>query len=471
MKIPELCNRPALEQQRLVARGQISCVELLEEHLAWIAAVNPRVNAICTLVPEPAREAARAADARLASGEAPRPLEGLPIAIKDLVETAGIRTTFGSPLFRDHVPAVDVLHVQRLKAAGAVVIGKTNTPEWGAGSQTFNTLFGATATPYDLACTAGGSSGGAAAALAARMLPIADGSDLGGSLRNPASFCNVVGLRPTPGRVPNVPERTAWNPLSVLGPMARTVADAALLLSVMAGADPRAPLSLGDDPRTFARDLERDAAGMRIAWTADLGFLPVSAEVRTVTATAPEVFAGLGCEVSAAAPDLQDAPEVFQTLRACLFAARFGEIYRAHPEMFKDTVQWNVERGLALSGEAVGRAELAHTRIFQRMLKFFERHDFLILPSTQVAPFDKQIEWIREIEGVQFDNYLQWMEICSLITLTGCPAISVPCGFTPRGLPVGLQIVGRPGADFELLQIAQAFETATDHAVALPELE
>lgn len=471
MKIPELCARSALQQQRMVAEGRISCVELLDAHLAWIAAVNPRVNAICTLVPEAAREAALAADVRLAGGATARPLEGLPIAIKDLAETAGIRTTFGSPLFRHHVPAVDVLHVQRLKSAGAILIGKTNTPEWGAGSQTFNSLFGATATPYDLSCTAGGSSGGAAAALAARMLPIADGSDLGGSLRNPAAFCNVVGLRPTPGRVPNVPERTAWSPLSVLGPMARSVADAALLLSVMAGADARAPLSLGDDPKTFAADLERDPTGVRIAWTPDLGFLPVSAEVRAVTATAPVVFAGLGCEVSTAAPDLRDAPEVFQTLRAHLFAARFGDIYRAHPEMFKETVQWNVERGLALRGEEVGRAELAHTQIFLRMLKFFEQHDFLILPSSQVAPFDKDIEWIREIEGVRFDNYLQWMEVCSLITLTGCPAISVPCGFTPRGLPVGLQIVARPGADFQLLQIARAFEAATGYAEVLPDLE
>ena len=461
--IPPLCGRSALELQALIASREISCTELLEVHLDWIATADASVHAICTLVPDMAREAARTADARLAGGAPARALEGLPVAIKDLVDTAGIRTTYGSPLFKDHVPNVDALHVQRLKAAGAIVIGKTNTPEWGAGSQTFNALFETTATPYDLTCTAGGSSGGAAAALAARMLPIADGSDLGGSLRNPAAFCNVVGLRPTPGRVPNVPDRIGWSPLSVLGPMGRTVADVALMLSVMEGPDVRAPLSLATNATasTAAGGLARDFKGARIAWSADLGFLPVAAEIRTVTASATAVFESLGGRLDEAAPNLRDAPDVFQTLRAYLFAARFGEIYRARPAFLKDTVQWNTALGLSLTAEDVGRAEIAHTQIYLRMLQFFERHDFLVLPSTQVAPFDKTIEWVTEIEGVKFENYLQWMEICSLITLTGCPAVSVPCGFTDAGRPVGLQIVGPPGSDIEVLKLAYAFETAT----------
>jgi len=442
----------------------------MQAHLDRIDRVDPSVYAICTLCPDEALAGARTADQRLSAGLTPRPLEGLPIAIKDLAETKGIRTTWGSPLFRDHVPEFDALHVERIRAAGAILIGKTNTPEWGAGSQTFNTLFGTTANPFDLSRTVGGSSGGAAAALAARMLPIADGSDLGGSLRNPAAFCNVVGFRPTPGRVPNHPDRMAWSPLAVHGPMARSVADVALLLSVMAGADPRAPLSLHDDPAAFARPLEAPITRARIAWTEDLGFLPVATEIRAATQSASRVLESLGCAVEHAHPDLRDAPAVFQTLRAFHFAARFGGFYREQRALLKDTIQWNTAVGLSLSAEEVGRAEIAHTRIYLRALAFFDDYDFLALPATQVAPFDKRTEWVREIEGVRFENYLQWMEVCSVITLTGCPAISVPCGFTPDGLPVGLQLVGRPGADRALLELAHAFETATRFGDRLPEL-
>jgi amidase len=471
MSDPGLCQASARELRRLIDTRDVSCVDVVQAHLDRIDRVNPAVNAICTLCPEEALAGARGADRRLHAGMPPRPLEGLPIAIKDLAETKGIRTTWGSPLFRDHVPEFDALHVERIRAAGAIVIGKTNTPEWGAGSQTFNTLFGTTANPYDTGRTAGGSSGGAAAALAARMLPIADGSDLGGSLRNPAAFCNVVGFRPTPGRVPNHPDRMAWSPLAVHGPMARSVADAALLLSAMAGPDPRAPLSLHDDPATFARPLEADLTGARIAWTDDLGFLPVAAEIRNAVGEATRVLESLGCVVDRAHPDLSDAPAVFQTLRAFHFAARFGGFYRERRELLKDTIQWNTALGLRLSAEDVGRAELAHTRIYLRALTFFDDFDFLALPATQVAPFDKRTEWVREIEGVRFENYLQWMEICSVITLTGCPAVSVPCGFTPAGLPVGLQLVARPGADRALLELAHEFEAATGFAAQVPPLD
>ena len=471
-EIPELCALSAIEQHALIESRSISCRELTETHLNWIARVNPAVNAICTLVPEQAIEQADALDAAFANGTRPGPLAGLPTAIKDLVNTRGIRTTHGSPLYATHVPDQDALHVARMRAAGAVILGKTNTPEWGAGSQTFNPLFGATATPYDLNRTSGGSSGGAAAALAARMLPIADGSDLGGSLRNPAAFCNVVGFRPSSGRVPAPDRVSGWNGMSVLGPMGRTVADVARLLSVMAGSAPTDPLSRTDDPTLFAGSLAADLSGKRIAFSEDLGFLPVEAAVRAVFRAARTGFEAIGCELGEAAPDLTDAPEVFQTLRAHAFAGSFSDIYHSSQrDKLKDTVQWNVQKGLGQSGLEVARAEIAHTAIYRRVLAFFEDWDFLVLPSTQVLPFPKDQDWVREIDGVRFEDYLQWMEICSAITVTGCPSISMPCGFSPEGLPVGLQIVGPPFDDLAVLKMAQAFEAATGVAAKAPSFE
>lgn len=468
--IPELCAKSAIDQRALIVTRQVSCEELLKVHLDRIGAVNPAVNALCTLAADRALDQARALDAALAAGDAPGPLAGLPIGIKDLADTAGIRTTHGSPLFASHIPRQDAVHVARIRAAGAVIVGKTNTPEWGAGSQTFNTLFGATATPYDLERTSGGSSGGAAAALAARMLPLADGSDLGGSLRNPAAFCNVVGFRPTPGRVPALERLLGWNALPVLGPMGRTVADAALLLSVMAGFDRRDPLSLTDDPHVFASDLSSDPKGLRIAWSEDLGFLPVEGAVREIFRSARPHLEGMGCRVEDSHPDLRDAPEIFQTLRAHGFAASFGRFLEEHPDKLKDTVRWNTARGLALSARDVARAEAGHLAVYRRMLGFFAQHDFLVLPSAQVLPFPKTVEWVREIEGVVFENYLQWMEICGVITLTGCPVAAMPCGFSAEGLPVGLQIVGPPGADLAVLKLARAFEQAAPFASQPPPL-
>ncbi|MGE0621379.1 MAG: amidase [Pseudomonadales bacterium] len=469
--IPELCAKSAIEQRALIVTRQVSCLELLEAHLRWIDTVNPRINALCTLAADQALARARALDAELAAGAAPGPLSGLPAAIKDLADTAGIRTTHGSPLFASHVPKQDAVHVARMRAAGAVIVGKSNTPEWGAGSQTFNTLFGATATPYDLEKTAGGSSGGSAAALAARMLPVADGSDLGGSLRNPAAFCNVIGFRPSPGRVPARERLLGWNALPVLGPMGRTVADTALLLSVMAGFDSRDPLSRTDDPAVFATDLTSDPAGLRIAWSEDLGFLPVAPAVREVFRSARRFFDDLGCRVETAHPDLRDAPAIFQTLRAHGFAASFGSFLEEHPDKLKDTVRWNTALGLSLSAREVARAEAGHLAVYRRMLDFFERYDFLVLPSAQVLPFPKTVEWIREIEGVAFENYLQWMEICGVITLTGTPVAAMPCGFSAEGLPVGLQIVGPPGADLAVLKLARAFEQAAPFAATAPSLQ
>jgi amidase len=457
----EICFMTAVELTRRIRARELSAVEVLDAHLARIERLNPKVNAIVTLAPEAARAAARAVDAALARGEDAGPLAGLPTAHKDLAVTRGLRTTFGSPIYRDFVPDVDAVIVERQKAAGAVTLGKTNTPEFGAGSQTFNAVFGATRNPYDLARTCGGSSGGAAVALACGMTPIADGSDLGGSLRNPASFCNVVGLRPSAGRVPNWPAYSAWFPLAVVGPMARTVADVALMLRAVAGPDPRAPIALQDPGATFGRPLERDFRGVRVAWSADLGGLPFEAEVQQVLQAQRRVFEGLGCIVEDATPDLADAAEVFGVMRAWNMQLSYGELLKTRRADMKDTVVWNIEQGEKLTGAQVGAAEAKRTRLFHRMRAFMEKYDFLLAPVAQVLPFDVDQPYVTEINGVPMKDYIEWMRSCSCITVTGAPALSVPAGFSAGGLPVGLQIVGRYLDDFGVLQLGHAFEQAT----------
>ncbi|MFE2444028.1 amidase [Streptomyces melanosporofaciens] len=459
----DLCFRTALDLGRLLRTRELSARELLEAHLARIERVNPAVNAIVTLVADRAREAAERADERIAAGEELGPLHGLPIAHKDTHNTAGIRTTHGSPL-ADGVPDQDDLLIERIRAAGAITIGKTNVPEFGAGSHTFNPIFGATHNPYDLGRSAGGSSGGAAAALASGMIPIADGSDTGGSLRNPASFCNVVGLRPSPGRVPGWPAATAWGTLAVKGPMARTVADTALLLSAIAGPDARSPIALEEPGARFARPLDRDLTGLRVGWSPDLGGLvPVEPEVAAAVESAVEVFDDLGCVVERACPDLTEAEEVFRTLRASMFEVAFGTLMDRHPDGLKQTIRENTEEGRKLSGPDVARAEMLHTQLYHRVREFFGRYDVLLLPVSQVLPFDVGIEYPTEVAGVAMDDYLDWMRSAYLISSTGSPALSVPAGFTPGGLPVGVQIVGPHRADFAVLQVGHAFEQATGH--------
>jgi len=471
MSLSELCLLPARDLAARIAGGELSCTEVMRAFLARIEALNPAVNAICTLDAEGALQAAEVADRALASETEVGPLHGLPMAIKDLADVAGLPTTYGSPLMREHVPSADALFVERLRAAGALMIGKTNTPEWGAGSHTFNPLFGHTHNPYDLERSAGGSSGGAAAALATGMLPLADGSDLGGSLRNPASFCNVVGLRPSPGRVPVYPSRNLYEPLSVLGPMARDVEDAALLLSVMAGPDARDPLSIEQAGAVFREPLAQEFEGLRVAWSPDLGHLPVETAVIEALQPGLRVLEELGCRVESAEPDLRDAEEIFLTLRSLLFADEFGPLLPDAREQLKDTIVWNTEHGLQVNARERGRALRAHAQLYARGLAFFDEHDFLVLPAAQVLPFPGEWEWVREIEGVRFDNYLQWMQICCAITLTGLPAISVPAGMSPEGLPVGLQIVAGPHRDRELLQFAHGFEQATRVGVQTPDFE
>jgi amidase len=457
----DLCFATATELARLIRDRDVSCEDVMRAHLDQIERVNPKVNAIVTLLPEQAMEGAHDADRKLRSGERVGPLHGLPVAHKDLLPTKGIRTTLGSAIYRDFVPDTDAVIVERLRAAGAITIGKTNTPEFGAGSQTFNAVFGATRNPWDGSKTCGGSSGGAAVALACGMVPIADGSDLGGSLRNPASFCNVVGLRPAAGRVPAWPTLNAWYMLGVLGPMGRTVEDVALLLSVLAGPDPRAPISISEPGDRFAGPLERDLRGLRVAWSKDLGGLPVDARVTRALEPGREALAALGIEVVDAAPDLSDADEVFRVLRAYTFELTYGALLDARRAELKDTVVWNIEEGRKLTGPQVSRAELKRTELYHRMRRFMEQYAFLAAPVAQVPPFDVDKPWVDEINGEKLTTYLDWMKSCYYISATGLPAISVPCGFTPEGLPVGLQIVGRHRDELGVLQLAHAFQQRT----------
>jgi amidase len=463
-----LCFLPATELLQLLHKKEISAREVLSVHLAQIERVNPRVNAIVTLVAEQALEEAHRMDESIARGETAGPLHGLPIAHKDLQPTRGIRTTYGSPIYRDFVPDADSLVVERLKGAGAITIGKTNVPEFGAGSQTFNPVFGATRNPYDLSKTSGGSSGGAAAALACGFMPIADGSDMGGSLRNPANFCNVVGLRPSPGRVPSWPVELGWFTLAVNGPMARTVSDVALLLSVLSGPDPRSPISLSDPGSMFGHHLERDFKGTRVAWL-DLG-LPYEPEVKQAVDSTRMIFESLGCVVEEAEPDFSDADEIFKTWRAWDFEVGLAEEYQNHRDQLKDTVIWNIEQGLPLTGPYLARMEIKRTQLFHRLREFMQRYEFLILPVSQVLPFDVNQPYPTEINGEQMLTYIDWMKSCYYISTVGHPALSVPGGFTPSGLPVGVQIVGRHHDDWGVLQLGFAFEQATTHWKRHPEI-
>ena len=457
----DLCFLTAVELADRIRRRDVSVTEVVRAHLRQIERVNPAMNAIVTLTADRAMEDAKVKDAQLARGAATGPLFGLPVAHKDLVPTKGILTTYGSPIYRDNVPSEDGLIIERLRAAGAVTLGKTNTPEFGAGSQTFNEVFGRTLNPYDPSKTCGGSSGGAAVALACGMVPIADGSDTGGSLRNPAAFCNVVGLRTSPGRVPVWPRELAWSALSVQGPMARTVADVALLLSAMAGPDPRSPIAIAERGDRFRQPLDRDFRGARVAWSRDLSGLPSDRRVTAALEPQRKVLETLGCAVDEAQPDLRDAREIFQALRAFAFATRYGPMLAEHRHQIKDTVIWNTEQGLKLTARELAEAEVKRTALYHRVRTFMERYEFLVLPATQVPPFDVTQPYVTEIEGVALPTYIDWMRACSDITITGSPAISVPGGFTPEGLPVGLQIVGRHQDDWGVLQLAHAFEQAT----------
>jgi amidase len=481
----DLCFTPAVELARMLRAHEISARELLEAYLGRIGRVNPAINAIVTLAEDQATQQAKAADEAAARGEFTGPLHGLPIAVKDLADTAGIRTTYGSTAFADHVPDADSAMVAALRAAGAIIIGKTNTPEFGAGSQTFNEVFGVTRNPFDTRLTPGGSSGGAAAAVAAGLLPFADGSDLAASVRNPAAMCSLFGLRTTPGTVAADPLAgdDVFDPLGVAGPIARSAQDAALLLSGLRGRDDGLPLAragaaggagiagaggaggvgaggAGAGGVGGAGAPVNDVAGLRIAWSADLGGLPVEAEVSRILAAARSALAAAGAVITDVPPAglswLADADEVFQVLRGMRMAGSFGGMLRTQRDQMKDTLIWNTEYGLGLTTEQIAGALRKRNEIFGRMRAFLRDYDVLAAPTVQVLPFPIGHEWVTEINGVPQETYIDWLRSCSRITVTAHPAVSVPAGLSADGLPAGLQLAAPYGTDDRLLAIAGA---------------
>ena len=462
----DLCFTPAIQLAAMIRAKKVSAREVMQAHLAQIERVNPAVNAIVTLVADRAMADAAAADEELARGTPRGPLHGLPVAHKDLIPTKGIRTTQGSPFYRDFVPDADAPIITLIRNGGALTVGKTNTPEFGAGSHTFNTVFGATKNPYDLTRSCGGSSGGAAVALACGMVPLADGTDVGGSLRNPAAFCNVVGFRPSAGRVSA--GRTSWSPLSTSGPMARSVADVALFLSVLAAPDPHSPLGLTDDPARFAGRLDRDFKGARVAWFTGLGGVPFEPEILRVTHDSRGVFESLGCVLDDAEPNFTGVAEAFPTLRHLSYYSQYAAMAKQRPEWIKDTIHWEIAEAERQTAADVARATARQDQLYAEAEAFFGRYEYFVLPVTQVEPFDVGLAYPTSVAGVPMQSYIDWMRSCWYVTLMANPAISVPAGFTSSQLPVGLQIVGRHRGDWSVLQLAHAFERATGHGLRRP---
>ena len=467
----EICSMRAVDMVAAIRAKNLSAREVMQAHLKQIDQVNGKVNAIVTLVPEDQLMVqAAAADEALAHGKWLGPLHGLPVAVKDLHETHGIRTTFGSPLHKNDVPDFDCRVVQREKEAGAIVLGKTNVPEFGFGSQTFNPVFGPTHNPYDLSKTCGGSTGGGAVAVACGMAPLADGSDMGGSLRNPPNFCNVVGIRPSPGRVPNVPANLGWFTLSVPGPVARNVTDCAYFLSVLAGYDHHSPISIELPGAQFAQPLgNRSFQGVRVAMFKDMG-LPWEPEVKNAVQAQRKVFESLGCIVVDAEPDFSDANEAFLAWRHWSVELAFGDLLTSHGDQLNEYIHWHVEEGRKLTGPSLARIEARRTALFQRLCNFKGEYEFFILPVNQVLPFDVNTHYPNEIAGVAMENYLAWMKSAYYISAAGNPAMSVPCAFSSNGLPIGLQIVGRHHDDWGVLQLGYAFEQATNIGKRTPGL-
>jgi len=475
-RAPELCRLGATELAAAIRARNVSAREAMAAYLRHIEATNPAYNAIVSLRPREALLAeAGAVDARLGRGEALGTLCGLPMAIKDSVPTAGLRTTEGSPIFADFVPDADAPMVERIRRAGAIVIGKTNTPEFTLGSSTYNRVFGITRNAWDSARQAGGSSGGAAVALALRMLPVADGSDFGGSLRNPAAWNNVFGFRPSQGRVPSLPaEELFFAQMSTPGPIARSVGDLALLLTVQAGYDARAPLSLGRAEIAFEEGLrEGGIEGTRIAWLADLGgHLPMEPGILALCEGALGLLAGRGCAIEPALPrfDFGRLWRAFVTLRCFAIGGRLGRLYDdpAKRAQMKPEARYEVEQFRRLSAAEVRAASVVRSDWYLALLALFARFDFLALPAGQMFPFPAETDWPRAVAGREMDSYHRWMEVMIGPTMSGCPTIAVPAGFGAGGLPMGLQLVGPPRKDHAVLRLAQAYEDVCPWAKEAP---
>ncbi|HET8757211.1 MAG TPA: amidase family protein [Solirubrobacteraceae bacterium] len=463
----ELCWTPARELARRIRDKELSSVEVVTAHLERIAAFDGRIGAIVELDADGALAAAARADAAAAPLG---PLHGLPVAVKDLMDVAGLHTTHGCPAFADNVAERDSLLAERLRAAGAIILGKTNTPEFGAGAVTFNPLFGPTRNPYDLTRNAGGSSGGAAAALAAGFVALADGSDSGGSVRVPASFCNVVGLRPAPGRIPSTRLGNGWSPHGTLGPMARTVADAGLLLAALAGRDDRWPIALDEDPAPYAAIEPRDLRGVRVAWSRDLDGLPVEPEVTEALETARGVLTGAGAVVEDVEPDLAGADEAWETIELFEFAASVGAIADEHGDRVRPDVVENVRLGRAIPAERLAHAYALRTELYRRTVALLERYDLLATPAVQVAPLPAEAEYAAEVAGVPSRRYYDWQRASTRVTVTGHPALALPGAFSDGGLPIGLQLVGRHRDELTLLRHGAAFEAAAGLAGRRPAL-
>jgi len=460
---------------REMLRGKvISPVELIEIFLERIEKINPAINAYVTLVPEIALEKARKAESAIMRGDEIGLLAGLPVSIKDVVPTAGIRTTYGSKLYENLVPAEDALVVERIKEAGGIILGKTNTPEFAAGASTFNQVFGITRNPWNTAFTVGGSSGGAAASVAAGIGPLAQGSDLGGSLRIPATFCGVVGLRPSPGRVPKYPNELNWDDLSVQGPIARTIPDTALFLDAMCGPDSRSPVSLPREEVTFLQAAQNpEAKKLKIAWSDNLNLTPVDPVVLREARKAMDIFRNLGGDVVEDCPDFAGARETALILRGVRFVALYGEQYQNNPEFRRwvnPLVTGNIDYGLKLSVEEIAWAHRQRSEIWNRVRAFFDRYDLLLTPTAPLPPFLAEVKFPTEIAGQPMANYLDWAMLTYAITLTGHPAVSVPCGWTGNGLPIGVQIAGRHHGEVALLKAAAAYEQAAPWADKRPKL-
>ncbi len=462
----DLTRLSAREISRLVKAREVNATEVLEAHLKVISRENPQINAICTLAEDFARAAARDVDEAVAAGRDAGPLAGVPIGIKDVTLTKGIRTTFGSELYADHVPTEDALVVERIKAAGAVIVGKTNTPEFAAGAHTVNRLFGVTRNPWNLALSASGSTGGGAAALASGMVALAEGSDLGGSLRTPAAFCGVAGLRPSPGLVPRAPSVTPWGTLSVAGPVARNVEDAALLLQVMAGPSPRSPLVVPTEGRDFVRAAASGIkAGLRVAYCPDTAKIGIDVEIERACRQAALELAAAGAAVEDIDLDLSFARPSFIRLRGQLMVdahlERLDRLDKLNP-----ILAGNIRLGLSQSPRDVAEGVRGQAQVFERFRAFFERYDCLLTPCAPVSPFPVEQSYPETINGQKMASYIDWVAPTFLVTLAGLPALSVPCGKTANGLPIGLQLVGPRWGEEMVLALGRMVEVA--HPMGFP---
>ena len=463
----ELFRCSGTELGRRLRCGEISPVDVIESIASRIEDVNPKINALPVLCLDKAREQAQQMANHNPPSDEKGPLWGLPFAVKDYNDLAGVGTTYGSPLFAKNIATESDATVRRLQDSGAIAIGKSNVPEW-AGAHTFNPVFGHTLNPWNLKMSAGGSSGGSGAALAAGMVPLATGNDLGGSLRVPASFNSVVGLRPSPGRVPRGARLPAFDSLWVEGPMGRCVADVALMLDGGAGFDPGDPLSFPHQGESFVEALSAPSLPKRVAFSPDLGVVPMETEIAEICGAAAERFRDIGADVNHVCPDFSGAVESFQTLRGVLIAQMMESILAEHRDQIAPEIIWNIEKGLAVTNSELLAAERVRSGLYREMEKFFGEYDLLLCPAVSVPPFPKSQRYVETINGQPTQTYIDWIAITFAITMTSCPALSLPIGFTQAGLPVGLQVIGPPRGEASLLRACHRMESVFDLATALP---